>query len=209
MTDEQYLAVERAAETKSEFFDGEMYAMSGATRPHILITGNIFGELYAQLKGGPCEVYNNDMRVSVRDPSSYSYTYPDLVAVCGEPRFRDDTFDTLLNPALIVEVLSPSTEAFDRGGKFARYRRLDSLKEYVLVSQDRALVERFQRRGEQWLLTEYRGLDAELELESIGCAIRLKDIYARIDLPVDPDEGEAKHQQGSTAGGPSAAIGEA
>ncbi len=194
MTPEEYLAVERAAETKSEFFDGEMYAMSGATRPHILITGNLLSALHAQLKGGPCEVYSNDMRVSVRDESSYSYTYPDLVAVCGDPRFRDDAFDTLLNPSLIVEVLSPSTEAFDRGGKFARYRRLDSLKEYVLVSQDRALAERFQRRGEQWMLTEYRGLDAVLELESVGCAVLLSDIYARVDLPVDPDKNETEHR---------------
>ena len=192
MTDEQYLAVERAAETKSEFFDGEMYAMSGASRWHSLLTVNLLARIHLQLEGSPCRIYNNDLRVQIESPRSY--VYPDLVAVCGEPRFRDDAFDTLINPALIVEVLSPSTEAFDRGGKFARYRRLDSLKEYVLVSQDRALVERYRRRGEEWLLTEYRGLDAELELESVGCAVRLGDIYARVDLPVDPDEDEAKRQ---------------
>jgi len=187
LTEEEYLAIERAAETKSEFYDGEMYAMSGAKRPHILIVGNLAAEIHFQLRGRNCEVYSNDMRVNIKE--SGAYTYPDIVAVCGEPRFLDHEFDTLLNPVLIIEVLSPSTEAFDGGGKFDRYRRIAALKEYVLVSQDRLLVERYRRRspGGDWTLTAYERPDEVLELESIGCVVPLSQIYARGDLPDDVD----------------------
>src|SRR4029078_13634738 len=110
------------------------------------------------------------------------YTYPDVVAVCGEPRFQDGELDTLLNPTLIVEVLSPSTEAYDRGRKFAHYRRLASLREYVLVAQDRILVERVTRRGDEWLLTDFRSVEDVLAIESVGVRIPLGEIYARVDL---------------------------
>ena len=178
LTPEEYLAFERKATTKHEYFSGQIVAMSGASRAHNLITGNIFGSLYNQLVDGACETYVSDMRV--KNHQTDSYTYPDIVVVCDEPRFEDDVFDTLLNPVVLVEVLSPSTEAYDRGEKFAHYRQMASLQEYVLVSQDRISVEHYLRQGTQWLLTEFRGLEEVLSLISIGCELRLRDIYRRI-----------------------------
>ena len=138
-TPEEYIVRERKAQFKSEYLSGRIVAMSGASRAHNLITRNISGELYVQLKGRTCESYTNDMRVRI--PSPMSYTYPDVVVVCDEPRFEDDVFDTLLNPTVLVEVLSPSTEAYDRDRKFSRYRQIASLQEYILVSQDKFCVE--------------------------------------------------------------------
>jgi Uma2 family endonuclease len=178
LTPEAYLALERKAKTKSEYFNGQIYAMSGASRAHNLIGGNIFGGLHAQLRERDCEVYTNDMRVKV-SPTGL-YTYPDVVVVCDEPRFEDDVFDTLLNPIVLIEVLSPSTEAYDRGEKFAHYRQIASLQEYVLVSQDRISVEHYLRQGTQWLLTEFCGLQEVLSLISIRCELHLSDIYRRI-----------------------------
>jgi Uma2 family endonuclease len=146
LTEAEYLEIERTAEWKSEFFNGEMFAMAGATPEHVLIAGNVAAELRLQLRGRPCRVYPVDLRVKVSDTGLY--TYPDVVVVCGEPRFDELRGDTLLNPTLIVEVLSSSTEAYDRGDKFAHYRRLDSLQEYVLVAQDRCRIERFLRQKE-------------------------------------------------------------
>lgn len=180
-TPEEYLALERKATIKSEYLDGQIYAMSGASRPHNLIAGNLHGEIRAQLKNRPCEVYTGDMRVCVSPTGMY--TYPDVVAVCGDRRFLDGEVDTLLNPTLIIEVLSPSTEAYDRGGKFAHYRRLESLREYVLVAQDQVLVERYTRQGNEWLLTEFRQLDSILRLASIHCDVILSEVYDRVDLP--------------------------
>lgn len=187
-TPEQYLALEREAEYKSEYVNGEIYAMSGATREHNLISGNVFGALHAQLRGRPCEVYTSDMRVQVSPTGMY--TYPDVVVVCGEPRFEDHHVDTLLNPTIIVEVLSPSTERYDRGGKFAHYRRLESLTDYVLVSQDSPLVEHYVRHGDegrQWILTESSGMDGVLRLASIGCEVALRDIYDKVRFPQDTE----------------------
>ena len=141
-TPEQYLAIERAAVFRSEFFRGEMFAMVGASRKHNLIAGNIFGELRQQFKDRKCEVYQSDMRVKVN--ATGLHTYPDVVATCDEPRFEDNQVDTLVNPKVIVEVLSPSTELWDRGKKFEHYRNIPSLREYVLISHDHVLVERFQ-----------------------------------------------------------------
>ena len=143
LTPEEYLVLERKAipdaETvRSEYLDGEIIAMFGASFTHNLITGNIFAELHTCLRGSGCVVFANEMRVSI--PTAESYFYPDVGVVCEEPRFEDDVFDTLLNPIVIVEVLSPSTEAYDRGDKFAHYRQLQSLQEYVLVSQDKVRV---------------------------------------------------------------------
>lgn len=182
MSEDEFLAIERKAETKSEFHDGEMYAMSGAQRSHILITGNLLVAIHAQLRGRDCEVYSNDMRVHIKETGSY--TYPDIVSVCGEPRFHDDKFDTLLNPVLIIEVLSPSTEKFDRGRKFDHYSRVASLKEYVLVSQDQMQVDRYSRQDESmgWFFRRFRRPDEIVELESIGCAIPLSAIYERVEL---------------------------
>jgi Uma2 family endonuclease len=182
-TPQQYLALERDAEYKSEFVGGQIYATSGASREHILIARNIFAELHAQLRSQPCESYMGDMRVKVS--STGMYTYPDVVVVCGEPHFEDDHVDTLLDPTILIEMLSPSTEAYDRGDKFAHYRRLTSLTDYVLVSQDKARVEHFVRQGNmssQWVLTEISGLAGVLQLASLGCQVALSDVYDKVGL---------------------------
>jgi Uma2 family endonuclease len=179
-TPEEYLALERKAEFKSEYCNGFITAMSGSSRKHNLVAGNIYAVVWNQLRDRPCEVYVGDMRV--RTSPTGLYAYPDVVAVCGEPAFLDDELDTLLNPTLIVEILSPSTEDYDREGKFEHYRALKSLKEYVLVAQDRVLVELRARRGRKWASTVYRNIEETLVLESIGCAIPLRDIYAKVKL---------------------------
>ena len=179
-TPEEYIALERKAEYKSEYFDGHIIAMSGASSKHNLITGDIFYGLYPQLIGHGCEIFTSDMRV--RPSLGDAYFYPDVVVVCGEPEFEDDTFDTLLNPIVIVEVLSPSTEAYDRGEKFARYKHLTSLQEYLLVSQDKVSVEHHRRHGTQWMLSHYRALEEVLRLPAIGCELPLHDIYARVTV---------------------------
>ena len=177
-TPEEYLALERIAHCKNEYLDGQIIAMAGASSEHNLIVGDIFYGLYPELRQRGCLVYTSDMRVrpSPRD----AYVYPDVVVVCGEPQFEDEAFDTLLNPIVIVEVLSPSTEAYDRGEKFTRYKQLPSLKEYVLVSQDNVHVEHHRRHGAQWILSHYRTLEEVLPLSSIECEVPLRDIYARI-----------------------------
>ncbi|HET7510811.1 MAG TPA: Uma2 family endonuclease [Solirubrobacterales bacterium] len=176
---EEYLTLERQAETKSEYLNGEIVAMSGASRPHNLIVANVLASLHAQLRGRSCEVYASDMRVRV--PAADLYTYPDVVVVCGEPQFDDAELDTLLNPTLTVEVLSPTTQSYDRGIKFAYYRTLPSLAEYLLLAQDRVHAEHSVRQGgAAWLLTETdRSVDI-LELPSIGCALALGDAYERV-----------------------------
>ena len=184
LTQEEYLAFEREADIKHEYCNGQLYAMSGASRAHNLISGNIFGELRSQLKGRPCEVYMGDMRVLV--DAARSYRYPDVVVACDAPRFQDDVFDTLLNPTVIVEVLSLSTEARDRGEKFAEYAQLVSLREYILVSQKTVHVEHYLRQGTRWVSRECRDLDAVLQLESIGCALPLRDIYEKVKVPMSP-----------------------
>jgi Uma2 family endonuclease len=180
-TPEEYLAREAMAEARSEYRDGNTYAMAGASRAHNLIAGNTFAELHARLGGRLCETYMSDMRVKVS--KTRLYAYPDVVVVCGTPRFEEDQGESLLNPTVLIEVLSPSTEAYDRGGKFTHYRRLDSLCEYILIAQDYVHVEHYERRGEQWLLTEFSGLDDSLSLPVLDCQIPLREIYARVDVP--------------------------
>jgi Uma2 family endonuclease len=179
LTPEQYLAIERQAEIKSEYLDGEMFAMSGASREHNLIVSNLARELGLQLKKGPCEIYVGDQRVRI--PATGLYTYPDLVVACGDPQFEDDELDTLLNPTLIIEVLSPSSEAYDRGKKFEHYQMLPSLSEYVLVSQDEPRMEQFLRQdGNRWLLTVATGLEASIALPSIQCELALAEVYLKV-----------------------------
>jgi Uma2 family endonuclease len=187
-TPEQYLAVERKAQFKSEFHNGFIEAMAGATREHNLIVGNLFSEIRARFKGRLCEVYTSGMRVWVGP--ARRYTYPNVVAVCGKREFQDSERDTLLNPMMIVEVLSPSTEKLDRGRKFADYRRLESLREYVIIDQEQVLVERYTRHGHQWLRTELNRLDDFLRLASIDCEVPLREIYARV-LPLEDNPLEA------------------
>lgn len=179
LSPEQYLALERASGTKSEYVDGEMVAMTGASRRHNLLTLNVASALHGQLRGRPCEAYKGDMRLRI--PATGLYTYPDVVVVCGEPELEDAELDTLLNPTLVVEVLSPTTESYDRGKKFAHYRMLPSLREYVLVAQDEVRIELFSRQADgQWVLSEADRLDARLALSSIGCELVLADVYERL-----------------------------
>jgi Uma2 family endonuclease len=182
-TPEEYLALERNAEFKSEYVDGRIVAMTGASAPHVTIVGNVSAELRSHLRGGPCRAYASDMRVQIGGGSRY--TYPDVAVACGRQEFLDGVLDTLTNPALIVEVLSPSTEAYDRGEKFQHYRMIETLQEYVLAAQDKPLVERFVRHGEFWQLAVVSGLDASLELTSVGCTIPLREIYENVEFP-DP-----------------------
>jgi Uma2 family endonuclease len=193
-TPEQYLALERKADYRSEYVNGYIFAMAGASREHNLIAGNTFGELHAQLKGRPCEAHVSDMRIKVSETGLY--TYPDVVALCGEPRLEDAQMDTLLNPTVIVEVLSESTEAYDRGDKFAHYRRLESLTDYVMIAQDKVRVEHYVRQGEQWVLTEISDPDGRLRLSSIDCSIALREIYDKVPFP-EVEAGPAS-QNGTT-----------
>lgn len=177
-TAEEYLTLERSAPCKSEFHDGQIHAMTGASRKHNLITFNIARELSTQLKKRPCEAYGSDMRVKAAEARSYHY--PDIVVACGTPQFEDTHVDTLLNPTLLLEVLSPSTEAYDRGGKFAHYRKIPTLCEYLLVAQDQPSIERYRRQGDVWILTEAVGLDAAMPLESIDCVLSLREVYDKV-----------------------------
>ncbi len=180
-TPQEYLALERKSETRNEYYNGEIFAMAGASREHNLIVANLFRDIGNQLEDRPCESYPSHMRVSIE--ATGLYTYPDVSVVCGEPRFQDREVDTLLNPTVIVEVLSPSTEAYDRGDKFRHYRRIDSLREFVLISQDRMMVERYTRQGKDWVLSDLTDPDQVLKLESIGCQIPLNRIFAKITFP--------------------------
>lgn len=176
-TPEEYLDRERGAEYKSEYFAGEIVAMAGAKRTHCLISGSITASLGTQLRQAPCEVYAGDMKVQADKARQFSY--PDVVVVCGEPQFRDDQDDVLQNPVIIVEVLSPSTEAYDRGEKFLRYRQLDSLQEYLLVTQNEQRVEQFTKQSDgSWRMTETT--EGSLTLESVGCTLSFDDIYNKV-----------------------------
>jgi len=181
LTPEEYLTWERKQPFKNEYHNGQIIAMSGASRAHNLVTMNVANQLYTQLVTQGCEVYPGDMRVQIHQPTSYFY--PDIAVVCGEPRFGDDTFDTLLNPVLIVEGLSPSTAAFDRGEKFEHYKQLASLQEYILISQNRVHVERYLRRDTQWILTEFRKIDEVIHLLSNRCQFSVRGIYTLVKFP--------------------------
>ena len=182
LSPEEYLELERKAERKSEYYQGEMFAMAGASRWHGVIVFNVAGELSRQLKGRPCEAYMSDMRVKV-SPTGL-YTYPDVVVVCGEPKFDDTRADTLVNPTLIIEVLSDSTRDYDLGRKFQHYQTLPSLQEYLTVEQDRMRVDHRVRLPEnQWLLTEFSGPEQVLELKSISCQLALSEIYDKVEWP--------------------------
>jgi Uma2 family endonuclease len=181
LTPQDYLAFERKSEIKHEYFDGEIFAMAGAKRNHNIIVGNLAGLVWQNLKGKDCEFYPNDMRVFV--PETGLYTYPDLVVVYGEPQFQDDIFDTLLNPTLLIEVLSESTESYDRGKKFQHYRSIESLQEYILVSQEEARIEKYVKHGDGfWLLSEAVGLESSIEFSSIECEIALSEVYDKVEF---------------------------
>jgi Uma2 family endonuclease len=179
MTPEAYLEFERASEIKHEYFGGEVFAMTGASRNHNRIVISTLASLHGQLRKRPCEVFPSDMRVKTR--SSILYTYPDISVVCGTPQFEDAVLDTLLNPIVIIEVLSPSTERYDRGRKFQHYRTLPSLQEYVLIAQDSYRIEHFARQpNDEWLFSDATELNASVELPSIQCQLALVDVYENV-----------------------------
>lgn len=190
---EEYLEFERKSAERHEFVDGEILAMAGESKNHSTIGINLSGEIYNKLKGKNCQAFSPNMKVRSRHyfkqkkNAKELFSYPDLVVVCGEPEFLDETGDVLLNAKVIFEVMSPSTEAFDRGEKFSRYRAWnETLTDYVLIWQDIPVVEHFQRQdNNQWLLTIVEGLENTLELTSIECSIKLSDLYDRINFEQD------------------------
>lgn len=183
LTPEEYLSFERKAITKHEYLKGQIVAMSGASFAHNFITLDTATQLNVQLMGGECQVAASDMRVKVLQTDSYFY--PDVVVFCSEPMAEDNNFDTLLNPTVIIEVLSPSTETYDRGEKFEDYKQIESLKEYVLISQDMVYVEHYRHQKIEWLKSEYKELDDVMQLHSIGCELRLQDIYSRTEFALN------------------------
>lgn len=192
-TPEQYLEMDRSADRRSEYVDGEIVEMAGASREHNLIVTNLVGGLSGLLRGRTCETYANDMRVRI---SPVGFTYPDVVIACGGPQFEDVTSDTLLNPTVIFEVLSPTTEGNDRGWKFAHYRHLATLTDYVMLSQHQPLVEHYTRNSDDnWLLTDLRGLESALHLPSVGCELPLNVIYARVEFAPEVFEDEAQDEE--------------
>jgi Uma2 family endonuclease len=178
-TASDYLDWERQQPLRHEYINGDIYAMTGASRQHNLICGNLLATLHQQLRGKPCEVYASDLRVKVNETGMY--TYPDVVVACADLIFEDQQVDTLINPLVLIEVLSPSTEHYDRGAKFLHYRQLSSLRDYLLVSQHDIRIEHYTRQAAQcWLLTEYQRGDEVIALAAIGCVIMVRDVYERI-----------------------------
>jgi Uma2 family endonuclease len=184
-TPEEYLALERNAEFKSEYLDGRIIAMTGGSPEHADVVLNIGSELRTRLRPRGCRVFVNDVRAKIASKSGY--VYPDVMAVCEKAMFLDTRPRTLLNPNLIIEVLSDATEGYDRGEKFAAYRAIESLSEYVLVDSRRVSVERYVRQGDFWVFSDEADLDATLDLSSVGCTLSLREIYADVEFP---DEGE-------------------
>ncbi len=178
ITEEEYLQIERAADYKSEFADGEMFAMSGGTLSHSQLALNWGFELKLRLRGRECFVYNSDARI--RTPRSGSYVYPDVSVVCGQPKTHQSSDDILTNPIVVIEVLSPSTEGYDRGKKFGLYREIESLQDYILVHTDSIHVEHFSRQPGSWLYRECEGVESIVSIASIGCDVRLGDAYEGI-----------------------------
>ncbi len=175
----EYLKLERNAEFKSEYIDGIIQAMPGASREHNLIETNLLRELSSQLKDHDCEVYGSNMKVRTR----VRYSYPDATVICGQPLFEDMETDVLLNPTVIFEVLSSSTEGYDRGDKFAAYRERKSLQLYILVSQYMPRVEMYQRQAKGWHFSDVNGLDASISLGAITCTLNLSEIYDKVKFP--------------------------
>lgn len=183
LSPEEYLAAEREAETRNEYVDGEVCPMTGASVDHSQIAINLGHELMKQLQARPCRVLLIDLKV--RLPDSRKFFYPDVTVVCGELQFHDNRRDVILNPLLIIEVLSPSTEAFDRGEKFQAYQTIESLREYLLVAQDKPAVEQYVRQADgTWTYRAVTGLESSLSLPSIECTLNLGAVYDKVDLKI-------------------------
>jgi Uma2 family endonuclease len=185
-TPEEYLALERHAEFRSEYLNGRIIAMTGGSPEHADVVLNIGSELRSRLRPRGCRVFVND--VKARITSKAGYVYPDVMAVCGKAKFLNTRPRTLLNPNLVIEVLSETTENYDRGEKFEAYRAIESLREYVLVDSRRVYVERYVRQGDFWVLSVEGDLEATLHLTSVECELSLREIYA--DVEFDVPEGE-------------------
>lgn len=179
ITPQEYLALERAAATKSEYYAGDVFALAGASPRHNLIAANVLAALHAQLRGRDCRVFPGDLRVKV--PDIPYYAYPDVTVVCGEWKLEDEHQDNLLNPIALVEVLSTSTQRHDRGSKFESYRRIESLREYVLVAPDTQRVEQYSKQSDgSWVFSETLSDDGVVKLASIGCELAFTDVYEKV-----------------------------
>lgn len=181
ITEEEYLAFERASSTKHEYYKGRIYAMTGAKEPHNLIAGNIIAALHPQLRRKGCRIYPGDMRVKIMQTGLN--TYPDITVVCGPPQFTDNARDTIINPIVIIEVLSASTERYDRGMKFQHYRTIETLKDYILVAQDRHHIEHFSRQEHGlWIFREAANVALSINIQSIGCVLNVQDVYEQVEF---------------------------
>lgn len=179
ITPEEYLEIERTAENKHEYIRGEVIAMAGASLIHNTIVSNVIGTIYPFLKNKSCNIYPSDLRVSVS--SAELYTYPDATIVCDEPQMPDGRFDTITNPSVIFEIISPSTEDYDRGRKFFFYMQIPSLKEYILINSTNTYVQAARRQADgSWKFEDIRDMDATLSINTIGQSVPLKDIYANV-----------------------------
>ncbi|RJP73577.1 MAG: Uma2 family endonuclease [Ignavibacteriales bacterium] len=182
---EEYLEIERTSEGRNEYRNGKTYALAGATFKHNLICGNILAKLHSKLKNSSCKALHTDMKVYIKDYNTF--VYPDISVVCNKPLFLDKTTDTLLNPVVIFEVLSKSTESYDRGMKFSFYRKLQSLNEYILVAQDRISVVHYTKsENDEWKLKEYNSLKDKFRINSAECILKLADIYNNIEFDEEP-----------------------
>ncbi|MEM6285018.1 MAG: Uma2 family endonuclease [Chloroflexota bacterium] len=189
MTPTQYLAFERSSDIRHEYIDGYVYAMTGGSENHNLIVVNLSGIFWASFRKRPCKVYAEGMRVQ----AGKNYLYPDIVALCGKAEFADNTFDMLTNPQVIVEVQSPTTKRYDEGGKFELYRRLDTLQEYLLVSQETPHVSHYVRQENgAWLPHDIIGLDATVNIVTVDVELPLEDIYEKVTFP-EPDTPDEAH----------------
>jgi len=183
ITTEEYLRTERESDTKSEYLNGDIFSMAGASRAHNQITSNLVVALAGKLSDRPCSVYVSDMKVRTKTRETSKYSYPDVVVTCADESFEDDNSDVLLNPLVIIEVLSESTEAYDRGLKFFHYQLIPSLRDYLLVTQDYCRVEHYQRRDDnQWVYSEYHDLEDEVQIATLDCSVSTAEIYRRVGL---------------------------
>jgi Uma2 family endonuclease len=178
---EQYLEMERASETKHEYYNGEVFAMSGASIPHNFVFHNVYGGLVIHLKGSGCKPFGSDMRIHI--PLNSLYTYPDISIICGKPETTDAFTDNVTNPSVIIEILSKSTKDYDRGTKFSLYRSIKTLKEYILIDSTSILVEKYTRQeNNSWILTEYQELHENFHISTISLTLTLKDIYEDVSF---------------------------
>lgn len=179
MTEAEYLEFDRASDIKHEFVNGEVYSMAGASLAHNLIVGNTVTALNNQLANSPCLVSTSDMRVKISQRRSYRY--PDVTIICDDPELDDSHYDILMNPTVLIEVLSPSTALIDRNEKLREYRQIVSAREYLLISQDEARIERFLRQNDnEWIYTDVSGITATIEIPSVGCVLALSDVYRKV-----------------------------